>query len=119
MTDTASHTPHRGAWVAPLLSTLITLPVAFLCSVGVGFAGMACDVGTSDEIRQCNTSAVPASEVYFYGLLLPLGLLLTSWLLPWRQRHRGIRRALALLAPLSVIVVYLVFDLLVDWPPPQ
>lgn len=48
---TASRTAHRGAWTAPLLSTLLTLPVVYVCSVGVGFTGMACDVGTSAEIK--------------------------------------------------------------------
>ncbi|TVL94154.1 hypothetical protein [Streptomyces sp. SAJ15] len=117
MTDTTSHTPHRGAWIAPLLSTLLTLPAALLSSMGVAFAGMSCDVGTSAEIRQCNASAFNAGKVFFYGLLLPLGLLLSSWCLPWQQRHRSIRSALALLTPFSVIVLYLVFDSLVDWPP--
>jgi hypothetical protein len=73
------------AWFAPLLAMLLTLLMAFFLSIGVGFSGMACDVGSSPEISRCNASVVPAAKVYFYGLLPPAGLLLASWVLPWRR----------------------------------
>ncbi|WP_431042106.1 hypothetical protein ACQUSR_09435 [Streptomyces sp. P1-3] len=116
MSDYTPHSRHRGAWIAPLLSTLVTLPIAYLCSIGVGFAGMSCDVGTETEIDRCNADVPTATTVYLYGLLLPLGLLLASWFLPWRLRHRLRRSLLAVLAPCSLILAYMIFHSLVDWP---
>ncbi|UKY47441.1 hypothetical protein [Streptomyces inhibens] len=46
------------------------------------------------------------------GLIVPVGMLLISWLLRWRRRHNGMRRAAAILAPLSLGALYVLFDVL-------
>ncbi|QKV92562.1 hypothetical protein HUT19_13060 [Streptomyces sp. NA02950] len=127
MADSAAHTPAPGtpapdafdrrAWIPPLLSMLLSLPLTFFLSIGVGFAGMACDVGSSAEISRCNASVPPAATVYFWGLLLPLALLVAGWVLPWRRSYRFRRGILSLLVPGAVFILYCVFNAMVDWPP--
>lgn len=107
----------QRAWIFPLLSLLVTLPLVYVLSIGVGFAGMSCDTGSSAEISRCNASAAPAIKVYFSGLLLPLALLVASWTLPRRRSQRLRRGVLALLVPSTVLFLYAVFHAMVDWPP--
>ncbi|MDV5143577.1 hypothetical protein R1T08_04555 [Streptomyces sp. SBC-4] len=104
------------AWIAPAVATAVTLPLAFLAFVFVALSPMAC--GNCSGARRAAFSAtfMTAFWTFAIGLLLPLGLLVTSWVLPWRQRHTARRRKVAALAPTAVVVLYLLFLALVDWP---
>ncbi|MCX4726254.1 MULTISPECIES: hypothetical protein [unclassified Streptomyces] len=55
-------------------------------------------------------------NVFVLGLLLPLGFLFASWSLPRQQRNNDRRLLLALAAPVSLLLVFLLFRGLVDWP---
>ncbi|WP_246096180.1 hypothetical protein [Streptomyces botrytidirepellens] len=103
-------------WIAPLLSTLVTLIVGFYITVGAGLSQMACDAPGEAARARCESTFHPAMRVYFGGLALPLGLLVAGWALPRRRRNIPRRIRLAFLAPLSVAVPYAVFNGLVDWP---
>ncbi|MFE1551667.1 hypothetical protein [Streptomyces sp. NPDC058718] len=106
--------PH--AWIAPAASTVVTLPLAFLAFVFVALSPMACDSCSSAESAAFNDAFVPAFWTFAIGLLLPLGLLVTSWALPWRHRHTARRRKAAALAPAAVVLLYLLFLALVARP---
>ncbi|WP_330325414.1 hypothetical protein [Streptomyces pseudovenezuelae] len=88
-----------GAWVAPLLSTLLTLPACVL----VYFAGFESSFGI-------------AFPVLLGGLGLALFLLAASWALPWERCSTCRRVGFALAAPVLVACVYAVFTSLADWP---
>ncbi|MFI0816789.1 hypothetical protein ACH4TX_09785 [Streptomyces sp. NPDC021098] len=113
--DPAPDDPVSGEWFAPLVSTVVTLVVGFYTTVGVGFSSMACDAPGEVARARCESSFHTALTVYFGGLALPLGLLITGWALPWRQRNVRRRVLLAFLAPPSVIVPYGIFAGMVDW----
>ncbi|MFF1724387.1 hypothetical protein [Streptomyces sviceus] len=88
-----------GAWVAPLVSTLLTLPACVL----VYFAGFKSSFGF-------------AFPVLLGGLGLALFLLAASWALPWERRGTGRRVGFAFAAPVLVVCVYVVFAVLVERP---
>ncbi|MFE5655427.1 hypothetical protein ACFQ9H_04365 [Streptomyces sp. NPDC056517] len=112
--DGDEHTPH--AWIAPLVATVLTLPLAFVAFIGVALSPMACDPCSGPRSAEFSADFVPAFWTFLVGLVLPLGLLVTSWALPRRRRHTARRLTTAALAPLSVVLLYLLFLGLVDWP---
>ncbi|GAA3153940.1 hypothetical protein GCM10010449_84300 [Streptomyces rectiviolaceus] len=77
---------------------------------------MACDSCTTSEADRFNPSFDTAFTVFLFGLTVPAGLLLAAWALPWQKRHAARRALLAVLAPVSVLALYLLFAGLVDWP---
>lgn len=117
--DTLRDRDERG-WLAPLISAAITLPFAafaFLLTYFLAaFDAMACDPCTPAEVDHYGGSFETGLRVFHYGLVVPLVLLLASWGLPWRSRHSTLRTVLAVLAPLSVLLSFLLFIYLVDWP---
>jgi hypothetical protein len=105
-----------GAWVAPLLSTLLTVPACLLAYLGGGLSAMACDSCTAPEADRFDASFGIAFPVLLGGLGVALFLLAAGWALPW-ERHNAARRVgLALAAPALVPVMYVVFAVLVEWP---
>ncbi|MGW8490971.1 hypothetical protein [Streptomyces sp. NPDC055886] len=46
----------------------------------------------------------------------PLAVLIASWAVPHRLRHAARRFVLALAAPATVVVTFVAFMALVDWP---
>lgn len=110
--------PHadRRAWVAPLLSTLVTLPGALVALAYTMLAPMACDSCSDADSARFDTSFHPAFHGFLIGLVVPLGLLLASWGLPWQQRNAARRLVLAPLAPGAVVLLAVLFTALVDWP---
>ncbi|MFI6440489.1 hypothetical protein [Streptomyces sp. NPDC050759] len=104
------------AWVAPLLSTLLTLPACLLAYVVGGLSTMACDSCTAAEADRFGSSFDIAFPVLLGGLGIALFLLAAGWALPWERGNTARRLGLALAAPALVPVVYVVFTALVDWP---
>jgi hypothetical protein len=105
-----------GAWVAPLLSTLLTLPACLLAYVVGGLSVMACDSCAGPEADRFESSFGIAFPVLLAGLGIALFLVAAGWALPWERRNSARRVALALAAPLMVPCVYHLFAALVDWP---
>ncbi|MGW0734194.1 hypothetical protein [Streptomyces sp. NPDC002851] len=115
-TSTATAQPRASkSWVAPLLSTLVTLPLTFFAFLYVGLSPMACDPCNGEMADRFDASWTPAFNVFRFGLLLTLALLVGSWA-SQSERHTGRRVLFALLAPLSVLVLCLAFAGMVDWP---
>ncbi|MEU9718365.1 hypothetical protein [Streptomyces sp. NPDC047976] len=119
MTENTAAAPDatdRRAFVAPLLSTLLTVPMGLLSLFFAGISPMACDScneGASDVFEASFDVAWP---VFLGGLVVVLITLLASWLLPWRRRNAARRVVLALVAPGIVLFNAAVFYGLVDWP---
>ncbi|MET7731141.1 hypothetical protein ABZT02_07195 [Streptomyces sp. NPDC005402] len=105
-----------GAWVAPLLSTLLTVPACLFAYLVGGLSAMACDSCSAPEADRFESSFGIAFPVLLGGLGIALFLLAAGWALPWERRNSARRVGLALAAPALVPVVYVVFAVLVDWP---
>jgi len=106
----------RGAWTAPLISTLLTLPACLIAYFFGGFSAMACDACDGTRADRFESSYAIAFPVLLAGLGTALFLLAASWALPW-ERHQTPRRiGLATAAPAMVPFAYVVFVALVDWP---
>ncbi|GAA0577129.1 hypothetical protein [Streptomyces crystallinus] len=103
-------------WTAPVISTVLTLPLAFLALLFAGLSPMACDNCDQEQNARFTPSFDTAFDVFQAGLVLAMGLLLTSWVLPWRHRLAARRVLFAVLAPICVICSYVIFVAMVDWP---
>ncbi|MEV1027095.1 hypothetical protein [Streptomyces sp. NPDC050264] len=119
--DLAADVPIRPAqyarhWVAPLVSSVVTLPGAFFAYVFAGLAPMACDSCTEAQVSAFQPSFDRAYTVFGLCLTVSLLCLATAWLLPWQERFAARRVGFAVLAPCAVLVTYLVFVGMVDWP---
>ncbi|MEV0414050.1 hypothetical protein AB0I68_25360 [Streptomyces sp. NPDC050448] len=106
----------KRAFVAPLVSTLLTLPTALVAFFAVGLSPMACDSCEAAASDRFDASFDIAFPVFTIGLLLVLALLVTSWALPWQRRNSARRVMFAVLAPTAVVLDYTVFAGIVDWP---
>ncbi|KKD03740.1 hypothetical protein [Streptomyces sp. WM6386] len=105
-----------GAWIAPLISTLVTIPACLIAYVVGGLSPMACDSCGDAQADAFDASYGIAFPALLAGLGIALVLLFVSWALPWEQRYMARRALFALAAPLLVPLAYLVFAALVDWP---
>ncbi|MFI8278996.1 hypothetical protein ACIGBH_29740 [Streptomyces sp. NPDC085929] len=106
----------KRAFVAPLVSTLLTLPMALVAFFFVGLSPMACDSCGDAASDRFDASYDVAFPVFTTGLLLVLAVLVTSWALPWQRRNSARRIGFALLAPAAVVLDYIVFAGIIDWP---
>lgn len=105
-----------GGWVAPLISTVVTLPLAF-CVLFWGLASaMSCDGCSEAEAHRFDASFGPAFIVLLCGLAGALILLVVSWFLPRRPDRTGKRVLFALLAPVTVVLDCMLFLGLLDTP---
>ncbi|MFB7178168.1 hypothetical protein ACFCYI_10725 [Streptomyces sp. NPDC056257] len=111
--DTARH---PRAFVAPLVSTLLTLPLAAVAFFFAGLSPMACDSCGEAASDRFHASYGMAFPVFGSGLAVVLVLLLAAWALPWQRRHAAARVWLAVIAPAAVVLDFVVFNGLVDWP---
>lgn len=107
---------HPRAFLAPLLSTLVTLPTGLVAFFFAGLSPMACDSCNGADADRFDASFDTAFSTFTTGLLIVLGLLVACWALPWERRNAARRVVLALVAPAAVVVDYLVFAALVEWP---
>lgn len=108
--------PARWAFVAPLVSTLVTLPAALLALFFAGMSPMACDSCDTQAAHAFDASFRIAWPVFMAGLVGVLVLLVWCWALPWRVRNTARRVGLAFAAPGLVVLDTVVFAALVDWP---
>ncbi|MFD3976559.1 hypothetical protein [Streptomyces cyaneofuscatus] len=104
------------AWIAPLITTIVTLPMALVALFIGGLTPMACDSCDGTAADRFDASFGPAWTVLLVGLLLTLMALIASWATPWQLRNAGPRVGLALAAPATVVVTFVAFMALVDWP---
>lgn len=113
--DTLSpRAPH--AWVAPLLSTLVTLPAAGFALLYGGLSPMACDSCNGARAARFTDSFDAAWAVLCTGLVLSLIVLVASWAVPWQRSQDAKRVLLSTGAPVVVGVASIAFTALVDWP---
>ncbi|MEU4263205.1 hypothetical protein ACYCCF_12590 [Streptomyces argenteolus] len=104
------------AWIAPLLSTLVTLPAAGAALFYGALSPMACDSCNGAAADRFTDSFAVGWGVLCVGLLVSLAMLVASWVLPWRQRQDPTRVLLAWAAPGFVLCAFIAFMGLVDWP---
>lgn len=104
------------AWIAPLITTIVTLPMALIALFVGGLTPMACDSCNGAAADRFDASFGPAWTVLLVGLLLPLMALIASWATPWQLRNVARRVGLALAAPTTLVVTFVAFMALVDWP---
>ncbi|MCM9081055.1 MULTISPECIES: hypothetical protein [Streptomyces] len=116
MTLTPDTARHPRAFVAPLVSTVLTLPLAAVAFFFVGLSPMACDSCGDAASDRFDASYGTAFASFGFGLLLVLAVLVAAWALPWQRRNAAARVWLAVVAPAAVVVDFAVFHGLVDWP---
>ncbi|MET9708261.1 hypothetical protein [Streptomyces griseus] len=108
--------PDPRAWVAPLISTLLTLPMGLVALFVGGLTPMACDSCDGAAADRFDASFTTAWTVLWIGLVHALIVVAASWAVPHRIRHAARRVGLALTAPATVVVTFVAFMALVDWP---
>ncbi|MFF1924092.1 hypothetical protein ACFVW8_26405 [Streptomyces sp. NPDC058221] len=106
----------QGGWVAPLISTVLTLPLAFFALIYGMLSPMACDSCSDAEADRFDASFGTAFTVLVCGLVVALILLVVSWCLPRRPDRAPSRGLFALLAPVAVVLDHLLFSGLLDLP---
>ncbi|QES49513.1 hypothetical protein DEJ50_18570 [Streptomyces venezuelae] len=106
----------RRAFIAPLATTLLTLPLAFVSLLYAGLSPMACDSCGEQAADAFDASFEIAWPVFMTGLVGVLVLLVWCWALPWRTRNADRRVGIAIAAPAVVLVNAVVFAGLLDLP---
>ncbi|MEV7072997.1 hypothetical protein ACIQJT_30050 [Streptomyces sp. NPDC091972] len=101
MPDNSLDDRAQGAWAAPLISTLLTLP--------------ACLVAYARADRFAASYGV-AFPMLLAGLAVALFLVAASWALPWERHDSARRLGLAAAAPFTVPLAYAVFAALASRP---
>ncbi|MCT2544213.1 hypothetical protein [Streptomyces atratus] len=104
----------RHTWVASLISTVVTLPLAFFALVYSMFSPMACDSCSEADAHRFDASFGPAWTVSCCGLLLSLVILVASWVCARRRPPAAI--GLAVAAPATVFFTWVAFMTLINWP---
>ncbi|GAA1322822.1 hypothetical protein GCM10009647_057190 [Streptomyces sanglieri] len=108
-TDSARHT-----WIASLISTVVTLPLAFFALVYSMLSPMVCDSCSEADAHRFDASFGPAWTVSCCGLLLSLVILVASWVCTRRRPPAAI--GLAVAAPATVFFTWVAFMTLINWP---
>ncbi|MFH9135913.1 hypothetical protein [Streptomyces sp. NPDC017524] len=116
MATTPAHTSDPRAWVAPLISTIVTLPMGLVALFIGGLTPMACDSCNGAAADRFHASFTTAWTVLCIGLILALIVLVAAWAVPHQLRYAARRVGLALTAPATVMVAFVAFMALVDWP---
>ncbi|WP_030694046.1 hypothetical protein [Streptomyces globisporus] len=101
-TPDALDAPATGSWIAPLFSTLLTLPLGFFALAFAMLSPMACDSCDGAEADRFDAAFKVAFPTFAVGLLVSLALLIAAWIPPRRA-------GLAVAAPPAVVVTLLVF----------
>ncbi|MFI9629484.1 hypothetical protein [Streptomyces sp. NPDC052042] len=114
LTADATATRSPRVWIASLISTIVTLPLACIALFLAGISPMACDSCQGAAARRFDASFGPAWTVFNCGLVLALITLVGSWAL-WRGRPPA-GLFLAVLAPGVVFFAALLFMAMIDWP---
>ena len=117
MTDDQLPPRTARAWVAPLVSTVITLPLAFAAWFFGALSPMSCDSCSEADADRFDRSFDTAWTVLCTGLLTALAALAACWYLSLRHpRTPGRTTLLATLAPAVVGVTFVTFLANVNWP---
>ncbi|MFD9726604.1 hypothetical protein [Streptomyces sp. NPDC059072] len=119
MTDLAPNLdPDRDsrAFIAPLVSTLLTLPLGLVSLFFAGISPMACDSCNGQAAHDFDASFRIAWLVLMAGFVVVLALLVWCWALPWRKANAARRVGLAVAAPAVVVLGTVVFWALLDLP---
>ncbi|MFF8505781.1 hypothetical protein ACF07L_34775 [Streptomyces anulatus] len=104
------------SWVAPLISSVVTVPSGLLALVYGALSPMECDSCNGAAADSFHDSWTTAWTVLWIGLILALIVLIASWAVPHQLRYAARRVGLALTAPTVVGVTFVAFMALVDWP---
>jgi hypothetical protein len=95
----------RYAYVAPVISSVLMVPLLAVGGFCVMFAPMATDPCTPDGCHALNRALMTAPCVLL-AAWLTLGL---SWVLPWRLRYRVMRVVPAVVAPLLALAALFIY----------
>ncbi|MFE6700470.1 hypothetical protein [Streptomyces sp. NPDC057718] len=106
--------PH--AWIAPLISSVTTVPMGLAALLYGALSPMECDSCNGEVAERFHESWMTGWTVLWVGLLIALAVLIASWAVPHQLRHAARRFVLALAAPATVVVTFVAFMALVDWP---
>ncbi|MFD7559823.1 MULTISPECIES: hypothetical protein [unclassified Streptomyces] len=104
------------AFIAPLASTLLTLPLGLVSLFFAGLSPMACDSCNGQAAHDFDASFQIAWLVLMAGFAVVLALLVWCWALPWRKANADRRFGIAIAAPAVVLVSMVVFWALLDLP---
>ncbi|MFJ8016508.1 hypothetical protein [Streptomyces sp. NPDC096339] len=106
----------RRAFIAPLVSTLLTLPLGLVTLFFAGLSPMACDSCNGETARAFDASFRIAWPLFMAGLVVVAGLLVWCWALPWRKANADRRFGIAIAAPAVVVANVVLFFVLLDTP---
>ncbi|MFI7327509.1 hypothetical protein ACIBQ3_23085 [Streptomyces rubiginosohelvolus] len=98
------------------ISTVVTLPLGLIALFIGRLTPMACDSCNGAAADRFGASFTVAWTVLRVGLLVALAVLIASWAVPHQLRCAARRVALALAAPATLVVTFVAFMALVDWP---
>jgi len=115
MMDNSLANRRRRGWIAPLISTVLTIPAGLFALAFGGLSPMACDSCDGAQAESFTRSFNTAFTVLLVGLAAAAVLLITSWCLT-NDENAGRRGLFALLAPTAVLVSLVAFGSLVEWP---
>ncbi|MFD7498771.1 DUF983 domain-containing protein [Streptomyces sp. NPDC059832] len=113
MPDNVTDSP-RHTWIASLISTVVTLPLAFFALVHIMLSPIACEYCSETDAHRFDASFGPAWTVTCCGLLLALVILVASWVFTRRRPPTAI--GLAVAAPATVFFTWVAFMTLINWP---
>lgn len=97
------------AVIAPAIATTVVFVEGLVTGWLVWLTPALCGNSCDNDHYQANFSF--GLTVGACGLIVPAGLLLISWVLPWRRRHNGSRVAAAVLALVPLTVLYVLFNI--------
>lgn len=114
MMDKTDYRPDGRAWIGPLVSTLLTLPMGFGFLVMAMLSPMMCDSCGGARAEQFEHTFAGIFAFFVCALVATLGLLIVSWALPWLKRNRDRRATFAVAAPGCLIFSFIVFCAVVN-----
>ncbi|WUS97599.1 hypothetical protein OHA46_13330 [Streptomyces sp. NBC_00708] len=104
----------RRTWIASLISTIVTLPLAFFTFVISVISSVACQACSAAENHHFAETFNPGSIVFRCGLVLAFVMTLASWVCTRTRPAAAILLAVA--APATVVLACMLFSAIVDWP---
>ncbi|MYS36293.1 hypothetical protein K388_04993 [Streptomyces sp. KhCrAH-43] len=114
MSYPAAPNRRRKTWIASLISTIVTPPLA-LFAFGISvFGAMACDACSAAETRHFAATFNPGSIVFRCGLVLAFVMMFASWV--FTRSRPAATILLAVAAPATVFLSWALFMSVVDWP---
>lgn len=106
----------RRGRVTVLISSLLTLPAAYVLLLFAALTPMLCDSCYGAELERFDASFSVAFRIVGYGLLAVAAALLATWVLVARHAHTRTCHALAYAAPTAVLLIALTFHATLSLP---